>query len=570
MSRNLSISETGLKLIKAFEGYRPVDRLLVTGIRVVGYGHRLLNDRPVSMNRSQAEQVLRDDLAPFEELVNEDVLAPLNQSQFDALVSLAFNIGPKAFRGSDIVRALNNGRPLDAANGFDVWRTSTINGQTYVVDALLRRRTAEKSLFLRAENLPNAPTALVPPQRDNFFPRLETGDGLPVYTDADPEGSALSVPYDQVDDMQRAREDEAVGTLTLSEVLDVEEDTAPSGPAEDLNDVLSVRVDQVDQFDGSAAPFTETASPVLSSPDVELTDPGMDPEPSEFRPDLSSPTDVNVDDNLAPDTDLSSADSLTGDAEIDTGPEKQSSAIAQAADELRERLDNLIDSRPDREALEPLSTLERSTDIGQWPTSLISGETEPADPARTAAQAGSQDDRRRRSRSGSSNILDDVARRAAEDRAAESRSNLVAFPGATRQAPLPADDSDEANEDHTADLPLPATLAPQSSRGPDILIDELAADDLMRGQGDRSEVSEDVSGAIYDDALDTVEPDVSRAGLWIPILLGFALLGASVAAGLRGSQSLMGNWGPIAVVAGIITGALMVVFSIYISLTQKP
>ena len=41
MSQKLKISDTGLKLIKAFEGYRPVDRELVTGQRIVGYGHRL-------------------------------------------------------------------------------------------------------------------------------------------------------------------------------------------------------------------------------------------------------------------------------------------------------------------------------------------------------------------------------------------------------------------------------------------------------------------------------------------------------------------------------------------------
>ena len=42
MGRHLNISDMGLKLIKAYEGYRPVDRTLVSGQRVVGYGHRLM------------------------------------------------------------------------------------------------------------------------------------------------------------------------------------------------------------------------------------------------------------------------------------------------------------------------------------------------------------------------------------------------------------------------------------------------------------------------------------------------------------------------------------------------
>ena len=44
MDDKLKISDTGLKLIKAYEGYRPVDRELITGQRIVGYGHRLYNE----------------------------------------------------------------------------------------------------------------------------------------------------------------------------------------------------------------------------------------------------------------------------------------------------------------------------------------------------------------------------------------------------------------------------------------------------------------------------------------------------------------------------------------------
>jgi len=110
---------------------------------------------------------LKDDLAPFIDMINENVHAPLSQSQFDALVSFAYNIGPKAFLQSDTLRALNNGRPLDAANGFDIWRKSEIDGKTYVVDALMRRRTAEKALFLRPEGRPvSAPSVDLPPVQD--------------------------------------------------------------------------------------------------------------------------------------------------------------------------------------------------------------------------------------------------------------------------------------------------------------------------------------------------------------------------------------------------------------------
>ena len=149
MSTALSISEVGLRLIKAYEGFRPVDVELVSGQRVAGYGHRVMGGENIHLTEKKAETLLKRDLAPYEAMINDSIFAPLTQSQFDALCSLAFNIGPKKFLESDVVRALNNGRVLDAANGFDVWRKGQINGESYVIDALVRRRTAEKVLFLR-------------------------------------------------------------------------------------------------------------------------------------------------------------------------------------------------------------------------------------------------------------------------------------------------------------------------------------------------------------------------------------------------------------------------------------
>lgn len=530
MSRNLSISETGLKLIKAFEGFRPVDRLLVTGVRVVGYGHRLYNDRPVNMSREDAETQLVEDLKPFEELVNEEVLAPLSQSQFDALCSLAFNIGPKAFRTSDIVRALNNGRPLDAANGFDVWRTSTINGQTYVIDALMRRRTAEKSLFLRTDYLPQAPTALVPPRLDENFPNVGTGDGLPVYSHADPDGTAETVPY-AVDDAAQstpARQEQTNPPMpqpgrqgvTLSQVLDLDDDDATSaGETETLSDT------------------TDDLDTVMSLPDGPQLDSADETNPS-----------VTVD---APHDDET------------TVSDDQPSAIAEAAGQLRQRLDNLIDQSGDDQPVASKKADEK------WPTSMFNADS---DDDETKSDETSQ------------------GKEPAKTRASDARSNLLAFPGATRSRPIPvqSDPKTQADVPFAEDAPsvvrasrgsaAPVESTVQSRSVPngsaDILIDELEADDRLRGQYKPTlDDAQDPNGEEMMDVFsfpqdDDVEGDPAT-GLWIPILVGFALLGASIAAGLRGAQSLMGDWGPIAVVAGIITGTLMIAFSIYISLTQK-
>lgn len=221
MGRQFEISNMGLKLIKAYEGYRPVDRTLVSGQRVVGYGHRLSSEEAVILSKPEAEELLKDDLAPFIDMINENVHAPLSQSQFDALVSFAYNIGPKAFLKSDTLRALNNGRPLDAANGFDIWRKSEIDGKTYVVDALMRRRTAEKALFLRPEGRPvSAPSVDLPPVQDETVALLSTEDAFPVFTADEAAGIVADAPYSAVPAQQRRRDDGPAGALMLSEVFE--------------------------------------------------------------------------------------------------------------------------------------------------------------------------------------------------------------------------------------------------------------------------------------------------------------------------------------------------------------
>ena len=194
MAHTFKISDFGLTLIKAYEGFRSVETTLVSGQRVIGYGHRFKDSEEPAISRAQAENLLKDDLVAYEDMVNENVHAPLIQSQFDALVSLSFNIGPKAFLSSDVLHALNNGRPLEAAGGFDQWRKSVIDGKTYVVDALVRRRTAEKALFLRAsEGVVSAPRLELPPKRDNS---VEAIDGeISVFDKADAENLVEQAPY---------------------------------------------------------------------------------------------------------------------------------------------------------------------------------------------------------------------------------------------------------------------------------------------------------------------------------------------------------------------------------------
>jgi lysozyme len=156
-----------VELIKAFEGFRAKAARLDDGRWTIGYGHTLTAREGAVIAEADAEALLLYDLIGAAHAVNEHVYAPLNQNQFDALVSFVFNIGVRGFRGSPTLRRLNEGRPLEAALAMEMWRKSDLEGERIIVDALVRRRAAEKALFLRpVEGWTPAPTPVLPPKID--------------------------------------------------------------------------------------------------------------------------------------------------------------------------------------------------------------------------------------------------------------------------------------------------------------------------------------------------------------------------------------------------------------------
>ena len=178
MRPRLSISRSAVELIKAFEGFRAKAARLDDGRWTIGYGHTLTAREGAEVTERDAEALLLYDLIPVGHAVNEHVYAPLNQNQFDALVSFVFNIGVRNFRGSPTLRRLNEGRPLEAALAMEMWRKSDLEGERIVVDALVRRRSAEKALFLRpTEGWTAAPTPVLPPKID-----YDVASILPLHT----------------------------------------------------------------------------------------------------------------------------------------------------------------------------------------------------------------------------------------------------------------------------------------------------------------------------------------------------------------------------------------------------
>jgi GH24 family phage-related lysozyme (muramidase) len=163
----LGISRTALDLIKSFEGFRAKAAALSAGGYTIGYGHKATAREGLQITREQAEELLRWDLRPVEDAVRQSCFAPLTQQQFDALVSFAFNIGVDNYRHSDVLKHLNQGEPIAAAIAISAWRRANFNGKNIIVDALIRRRSAEVSLFLETVGpRPAAPTSVIEPKLD--------------------------------------------------------------------------------------------------------------------------------------------------------------------------------------------------------------------------------------------------------------------------------------------------------------------------------------------------------------------------------------------------------------------
>lgn len=114
----------------------------------VGYGHTGTARHGMSVTEGDADRLLRDDVEPIEQVLAASVRAPLNQNEHDALVSLIFNIGEANWKRSTVLRKLNEGDKLGAAAAFDMWTRAKVNGELVTLDGLVRRRAAEKSLFL--------------------------------------------------------------------------------------------------------------------------------------------------------------------------------------------------------------------------------------------------------------------------------------------------------------------------------------------------------------------------------------------------------------------------------------
>lgn len=141
----MHINDSGLELIKKYEGFESKAYVCPAGRLTIGYGHT--GDgvtHGMVITRERAEELLLEDVNRFEQYVAKSVTIPLTSNQFSALVAFTFNVGTIAFQSSTLLSHLNAGRIKRASREFEKW----CHVDSKVLKGLLARRLAEKELFL--------------------------------------------------------------------------------------------------------------------------------------------------------------------------------------------------------------------------------------------------------------------------------------------------------------------------------------------------------------------------------------------------------------------------------------
>lgn len=160
----MNISDAGLDLIKSFEGYHDklpdgscrayLDKLAKPHVWTIGWGCTDGVRQGMIWTREQAEEALLGEIATFERAVNKLVTVDLNQNEFDALVSFAYNVGAGALGSSTLLKKLNDGDRRGAANEFKRWKYA--GGKVW--PGLVDRRAREATLFLTPPETPAEPS----------------------------------------------------------------------------------------------------------------------------------------------------------------------------------------------------------------------------------------------------------------------------------------------------------------------------------------------------------------------------------------------------------------------------
>jgi lysozyme len=152
-------SKNCLDIIKHYEGFYKNPYLCPAGVPTIGYGTTMYDDgkkvslRDPAISEADATEQLQHEVNKIALTVNNAVKSKIEQHQFDALVSFAYNLGTGALKGSTLLKLINQEITSNAnwkktiTAEFQKWCRAKVKGKSVVLKGLLSRRTTEALLF---------------------------------------------------------------------------------------------------------------------------------------------------------------------------------------------------------------------------------------------------------------------------------------------------------------------------------------------------------------------------------------------------------------------------------------
>jgi lysozyme len=148
----MKLDENGYNLICGFEGLRLKPYLCSANIPTIGYGNtyypsgKKVNMTDAPITKEYAFEIFKDIADRFAGKVDLLVTKELNQNQFNALVSFAYNVGTGNFASSTLLKKVNlNPNDLSIKREFAKWNKANKK----VIDGLTNRRKKESNLYFK-------------------------------------------------------------------------------------------------------------------------------------------------------------------------------------------------------------------------------------------------------------------------------------------------------------------------------------------------------------------------------------------------------------------------------------
>ncbi|WP_230657762.1 lysozyme [Psychrobacter sp. I-STPA10] len=161
-TKQMKLSKSGSDFIKQYEKFVAHPYRDAVGVWTIGYGNTYyenrksvsMSDKPITEKRASElkQNIINMDFAPAVNLLFADEIAEgkITQNMFDALVSLAYNIGTRGLAGSSVVRYIKAGDYKKAGDSFLLWNKGRVRGDLVELKGLTRRRKDERAMFLAA------------------------------------------------------------------------------------------------------------------------------------------------------------------------------------------------------------------------------------------------------------------------------------------------------------------------------------------------------------------------------------------------------------------------------------